>query len=78
MIFRDVFAVFPICVQVDPSPRVQDLLLGDPAMVMPIGKGLELGRYSWATRTAFLLHNRLGTAPSLVYRSERDRCSCGR
>ena len=36
MIFWDASAVLPLRVPEDPSPLVRDLLLGDPAMVVPI------------------------------------------
>ena len=39
MIFRDASAILPRSVQEDPSPLVRDLLLGDPAMVVPISEG---------------------------------------
>ena len=35
MILWDASAVLPLCLQEDPSPLVRDLLLGDPAMVVP-------------------------------------------
>lgn len=41
MIFWDASAVLPLCVQEDPSPLVQDLLLGDPAMVVWWGTPIE-------------------------------------
>jgi len=39
MIFRDASAVFPLCVQEEPSSLLRDLLLCAPAMVVPIGEG---------------------------------------
>lgn len=39
MIFRYASAVLPLGVQEGPSPLVRDLLLGDPAMVVPIREG---------------------------------------
>ena len=49
MIFRDASAILPLGVQEDPSPLVQDVLLCDPAMVVPIRAGL-------GTRQTFLGH----------------------